>query len=108
MDKGLTVLNLSAQIVCPSPKVWDFDEKRLHWVSVVCDLIIHIFAGEEVGDAVSLARRIRQKQSVSYTQTNFNVNAKRAQSVESMLDRIPNVGIHHGGISPHSELGKLI
>ena len=21
--------NLSAQIVCPSPKVWDFDEKRL-------------------------------------------------------------------------------
>ena len=51
MDKGLTVpkwvlinwpkipqmpQNLSAQIVCPSPKVWDFDEKRLHWVSVVC------------------------------------------------------------------------
>ena len=50
MDKGLTVpkwvlinlskisqmpQNLSAQIVCPSPKVWDFDEKRLHWASVV-------------------------------------------------------------------------
>ena len=29
--------NLSAQIVCPSPKVWDFDEKRLHWVSAVRD-----------------------------------------------------------------------
>ena len=43
MDKGLTVpkwvlinwpkipqmpQNLSAQIVCPSPKVWDFDEKK--------------------------------------------------------------------------------
>ena len=28
--------NLSAQIVCPSPKVWYFDEKRLHWVSVPC------------------------------------------------------------------------
>ena len=27
--------NLSAQIVCPSPKVWDFNEKKLHWVSVV-------------------------------------------------------------------------
>ena len=26
---------LSAQIVCPSPKVWDFDEKRLHWASVI-------------------------------------------------------------------------
>jgi len=27
--------NLTAQIVCPSPKTWDFDEKRLHWASVV-------------------------------------------------------------------------
>ena len=50
MDKGLTVQkwvlinwpkifqmpeNLSAEIVCPSPKVWDFDEKRLDWSSVV-------------------------------------------------------------------------
>ena len=50
MDKGLTVpkwvpinqpkipqmpQNLSAQIVCPSQKVWNFDEKRLHWASVV-------------------------------------------------------------------------
>ena len=51
IDKGLTVpkcvlinrskitqmpQNLSAQIVGPSQKVWDFDEKRLHWASVVC------------------------------------------------------------------------
>ena len=28
---------MSAQNVCPSPKVWDFNEKRLHWVSVVRD-----------------------------------------------------------------------
>jgi hypothetical protein len=49
MDKGLTVpkwvlivwpkipqmpQSLSAQFVCPSPKVLDFNEKRLHWVSV--------------------------------------------------------------------------
>ena len=27
--------NLSAQFVCPSPKVLDFNEKRLHWASVV-------------------------------------------------------------------------
>ena len=27
--------NSSAQIVCPSPKGWDFEEKRLHWASVV-------------------------------------------------------------------------
>ena len=27
--------NLSAQIVCPSPKVWDFDLKKLRWASVV-------------------------------------------------------------------------
>ena len=30
--------NLSAQFVCPSPKVLDFSEKRLHWTSVVCVL----------------------------------------------------------------------
>ena len=50
MDKGLTVpkwvlivwpkipqmpQNLSAQFVCPSPKVLNFNEKRLHWASVV-------------------------------------------------------------------------
>ena len=47
MDKGLTVpkwvlinclkipQNLSVQTVCKSPKVWDFDENRLHWVSAV-------------------------------------------------------------------------
>ena len=29
--------NLYAQFVYPIPKVWDFDEKRLHWVSVVHD-----------------------------------------------------------------------
>ena len=28
--------NLSAQNVCPSPKAWDFDEKRLHCSYVVC------------------------------------------------------------------------
>jgi hypothetical protein len=54
MDKGLTVpkwvlivwpkipqmpQNLSAQFVCPSPKVLDFNEKRLHWASVVRDKI---------------------------------------------------------------------
>ena len=53
MDKELTVpkwvllvwpkipqmpQNLSAQFVCPSPKVLDFNEKRLHWASVVCGL----------------------------------------------------------------------
>ena len=27
--------NLPAQIVCQSPKVWDFYENRLHWASVV-------------------------------------------------------------------------
>ena len=42
MHKELTVpkwpkipQNLFAQIVCPSPKVRDFDEKRLHWPSIV-------------------------------------------------------------------------
>ena len=48
MDKGLTVKwvlivwqempqmpqNVSAQFVCPSPKVLHFNEKRLHWASI--------------------------------------------------------------------------
>ena len=52
MDKGLTVpkwvlivwskisqmsQNLFAQFVCPSPKVLNFNKKKLHWVSVVHD-----------------------------------------------------------------------
>ena len=45
MDKGLT-----AQIVCPSPKVWDFDEKRLHWASVVC--------GTKCGDVMSKVKQM--------------------------------------------------
>ena len=31
--------NVFAQFVCPSPKVWDLNQKRLHWPSVVCDWI---------------------------------------------------------------------
>ena len=31
--------NLSAQFVCPNLKIWDFNEKRPHWASVVCDSI---------------------------------------------------------------------
>ena len=54
MDKGLTAVpkwvlivwpkipkmpqNLSAQFVCPTPKVWYFSEKRLHWASIVRDV----------------------------------------------------------------------
>jgi hypothetical protein len=52
MDKGLTVpkyvlknwpkntqmpQNLSAQFVFPITKVWNFNEKRLHWASLVCE-----------------------------------------------------------------------
>ena len=25
----------AAKLICPTLKVWDFDEKRLHWASVV-------------------------------------------------------------------------
>ena len=57
MDKGLTVpkcvlinrpkipkmaQNLSAQIVCPSPEIWDFDENRLYWASVVPEKVYEL------------------------------------------------------------------
>ena len=46
MDKGLTVPKWvlivwaentpkDSEFVCPSPKVLDFNEKRLHWMSLV-------------------------------------------------------------------------
>ena len=36
MDKMAKIpQNLSAQIVYPRPKVWGFNEKRLHYASVV-------------------------------------------------------------------------
>ena len=25
------------KLICPSPKVWDFDEKRLHWAFIVSE-----------------------------------------------------------------------
>ena len=56
MDTGITVpkwmlivwpkilqipQNLSAQFLCPSPNVLDFNEKRLHWASVVREHCYH-------------------------------------------------------------------
>ena len=62
MDKGLTApkwvlivwpkipqmpKNLSAQFVCPSPKILDFNEKSLNWASVVrvckCCMYAHVW-----------------------------------------------------------------
>ena len=55
MDKGLTVpkwvlivypkmpKNLSARFVCQSPKVLDFNEKRLYWASVVWTHMSYLF-----------------------------------------------------------------
>ena len=75
MDKGLTVpkwvlivrpkipqmpQNLSAQFVCPSPKVLDFNEKRLHWASVVRD---PCHAGQQ---AVLLLSDVWKKWKCSY------------------------------------------
>ena len=33
------------KFICPSSKVWDFDEKRLHWASVV-RVWMHVQSGE--------------------------------------------------------------
>ena len=34
-DKSAERISNGPKLICPSPKVWDFDEKRLHWASVV-------------------------------------------------------------------------
>ena len=38
----------SAQFVFPSPIVWDFDGKRLHWASVVCGSGIDVLANTKI------------------------------------------------------------
>ena len=69
MDKGLTVpkwvlivqpkipqmpQNLSAQFVSPSPKVLDFNEKKLHWASVVRDLDDYLLFKYNIKDQILL------------------------------------------------------
>ena len=34
---GADKLANAPKFICPSPNVWDFDEKRLHWAFVVRD-----------------------------------------------------------------------
>ena len=36
-DKLVKNTTNAPKCICPSPNVWDFDEKRLHWASVVRD-----------------------------------------------------------------------
>ena len=56
--------NLSAQFVCPSPKVLEFNEKRLHWASVVR-------AFRYVNDPLSLLRCRCMK--LQFEQTSFKL-----------------------------------
>ena len=37
------------KFISPSPKVRDFDEKRLHWASVVC-VLLNVYFGEVYGN----------------------------------------------------------
>ena len=43
--------NVSAKLVCPSPKVLDFNEKRVHWASVVFDFtcVKRIYVNQGLG-----------------------------------------------------------
>ena len=35
VDKLTEITSNALRFICPSPEVWNFDEKRLHWASVV-------------------------------------------------------------------------
>jgi hypothetical protein len=56
--------NLSAQIVCPSPKVWDFDEKRLHLASVVRALMDALSSPSPVKTDTNSILRFVEKENV--------------------------------------------
>ena len=83
MDKGLTVpkwvlinwpkipqwpQNLSVQSVCPIPKVWDIDEKRLHWASVVRATNVDILRHKSRQTAFRIQSAIQNK---TYNIINF-------------------------------------
>ena len=66
MNKGLTKMGddksgentpNAPKFICPSPKVWDFNKKRLHWVSVVRGIpdqignqMLHMICNEHKGE----------------------------------------------------------
>ena len=83
MDKGLTIpkwvlinwpkipkcpQTLSARIVFPSPNVWNFDEKRLYWASVVRATNVDILRHKSRQTAFRIPSAIQNK---TYNIINF-------------------------------------
>jgi hypothetical protein len=58
--------NLSAEFVSPSPKVLDFNEKRLHWASVVHDLTHFKFLGQKSKEYCINFFRGRMKKKIRF------------------------------------------
>ena len=56
-------LELSAQFVCPSPKVLDFNEKRLHWASVLVVREFNHIPPCTRDPSVAIGRRHKRKDS---------------------------------------------
>ena len=123
MDKGLSewVLinrekipqmppNLSTQIVCPSPKVLDFDEKRLQWASEVHGWPHHRrgrstqYQGSFKMTTVTLMQYIdRILQKVTLRKLNkMRVGFKHLPHMQAFLLHIPaNVCFHHLQVKVH-------
>ena len=64
--------NLSAQIVSPSPKVWDFDEKKLHWAPP-------IVRGTNYWDLKTYRNNLEKK--VSYFDTDASIHQHQREVV---------------------------
>ena len=86
--------NLSAQIVCPSPKVWVFDDKRLHWASVVRSLTEQVNRKQscvkdlQIKHWTTSIRNSRNLQFYRVCSSCFNENSK-ANTLMSCLTSSP-------------------
>ena len=61
--------NLSAQFVCSSPKVLDFNEKRLHWESVVCDWNVQEHASNSIQHSIQQIAFLQSRTSLDLDET---------------------------------------
>ena len=95
LDKGLTVpkwvlinwpkipqwpQNLFAHIVCLSPKVWDFNEKRLYWASVVRATNVDILRHKSRRTPFRIQSAIQNK---TYNIINFSFSQEEVQMLKN-------------------------
>ena len=100
MDKELTVpkwvlinwpkipqmpQNLSAQFVCPSPKVWAFNKKRFHWASVV----------REQSHAICISRPLNQTRKLNNRYPPYLLSVYKIEDLLEIFLKLYSYYVHN-------------